>query len=166
MRPVNFSQRYGLTARTALDGAAPNAVVMHPGPMNRGVEIDPLIADDPERSLITLQVEMGVAVRMACLELLVGSAPLSAWRSAPARRQRRCGRNSCRPDDAATSTGAAASLTLPKPFTDRRYKVPCELAKRALIGVYPLSDRYLRASMFQAASTLLGLLYLRAGRRR
>ena len=42
---------------------------MHPGPMNRGVEIDGAIADDPERSLITLQVEMGVAVRMACLEL-------------------------------------------------------------------------------------------------
>jgi aspartate carbamoyltransferase catalytic subunit len=46
---------------------------MHPGPINRGVEIDPLVADDPERSLITLQVEMGVAVRMACLELLVGA---------------------------------------------------------------------------------------------
>jgi aspartate carbamoyltransferase catalytic subunit len=39
--------------------------------MNRGVEIDSLVADDPERSLIALQVEMGVAVRMACLEMLV-----------------------------------------------------------------------------------------------
>ena len=58
--------------RERLARAAPNAVVMHPGPMNRGVEIDPLIADDPERSLITLQVEMGVAVRMACLEMLIG----------------------------------------------------------------------------------------------
>jgi aspartate carbamoyltransferase catalytic subunit len=43
---------------------------MHPGPINRGVEIDGALADDPDRSLITLQVEMGVAVRMACLELL------------------------------------------------------------------------------------------------
>jgi aspartate carbamoyltransferase catalytic subunit len=47
---------------------------MHPGPMNRGVEIESAIADDPQRSLIALQVEMGVAVRMACLELLVGSS--------------------------------------------------------------------------------------------
>jgi aspartate carbamoyltransferase catalytic subunit len=43
---------------------------MHPGPMNRGVEIDAAIADDPARSMITTQVEMGVAVRMACLDLL------------------------------------------------------------------------------------------------
>ena len=72
--PGEFLARYGLTQeRLAL--ASPHAVVMHPGPMNRGVEIDPLIADDPKRSLITLQVEMGVAVRMACLELLVGSSP-------------------------------------------------------------------------------------------
>jgi aspartate carbamoyltransferase catalytic subunit len=69
--PGEYLERYGLT-RERLARAAPNAVVMHPGPMNRGVEIDPAIADDPERSLITLQVEMGVAVRMACLEMLVG----------------------------------------------------------------------------------------------
>jgi aspartate carbamoyltransferase catalytic subunit len=43
---------------------------MHPGPMNRGVEIDGDVADDPERSLIQEQVEMGVAVRMACLDIL------------------------------------------------------------------------------------------------
>jgi aspartate carbamoyltransferase catalytic subunit len=43
---------------------------MHPGPMNRGVEIESAIADDPRRSLITLQVEYGVAVRMACLDLV------------------------------------------------------------------------------------------------
>ena len=72
--PGEYLERYGLT-RERLSGAAPNAVVMHPGPMNRGVEIDPLLADDPERSLVNLQVEMGVAVRMACLELLVGSRP-------------------------------------------------------------------------------------------
>ena len=47
---------------------------MHPGPMNRGIEIESAVADDRQRSLITLQVEMGVAVRMACLELLVGGS--------------------------------------------------------------------------------------------
>jgi aspartate carbamoyltransferase catalytic subunit len=68
--PGEYLARYGLTAER-FAGAAPEAVVMHPGPMNRGVEIDGAIADDPERSLITLQVEMGVAMRMACLELLL-----------------------------------------------------------------------------------------------
>ncbi len=71
--PGEYLASYGLTEER-LRSAAPNAVVMHPGPMNRGVEIDPLIADDPQRSLITLQVEMGVAVRMACLEMLVGES--------------------------------------------------------------------------------------------
>lgn len=71
--PGEYLARYGLTAER-LATAAPAAIVMHPGPMNRGVEIEDRIADDPERSLITLQVEMGVAVRMACLEMLVGSA--------------------------------------------------------------------------------------------
>jgi len=70
--PGEYLERYGLTA-SRLAHASAEAVVMHPGPMNRGVEIDSAIADDPVRSLITLQVEMGVAVRMACLELLVGS---------------------------------------------------------------------------------------------
>jgi aspartate carbamoyltransferase catalytic subunit len=68
--PGEYLSRYGLTAER-LARAAPNAVVMHPGPMNRGVEIDGVLADDPDRSLITLQVEMGVAVRMACLEMLL-----------------------------------------------------------------------------------------------
>ena len=72
--PGEFLSRYGLTAER-FARAAPNAVVMHPGPINRGVEIDGKLADDPERSLITLQVEMGVAVRMACLELLIGGGP-------------------------------------------------------------------------------------------
>ena len=67
--PGEYLARYGLTAER-IASAAPNAVVMHPGPINRGVEIDGALADDPQRSLITLQVEMGVAVRMACLELL------------------------------------------------------------------------------------------------
>ena len=67
--PGEYLQRYGLNAER-LARAAPDALVMHPGPMNRGVEIDGVIADDPRRSLITLQVELGVATRMACLELL------------------------------------------------------------------------------------------------
>jgi aspartate carbamoyltransferase catalytic subunit len=67
--PGEYLARYGLTAER-MARAAPEAVVMHPGPINRGVEIDGALADDPARSLITLQVEMGVAVRMACLELL------------------------------------------------------------------------------------------------
>lgn len=67
--PGEFLARYGLTeARFAT--AAPDAVVMHPGPINRGVEIEGSLADHPTRSLIVRQVEMGVAVRMACLDLL------------------------------------------------------------------------------------------------
>ncbi|HET7576909.1 MAG TPA: aspartate carbamoyltransferase catalytic subunit [Sphingomicrobium sp.] len=79
--PGEYLRLYGLTAGR-LTRAAPGAVVMHPGPMNRGVEIESAIADDPERSLIALQVEMGVAVRMAVLEMVMvrdgTSASLSA----------------------------------------------------------------------------------------
>ena len=64
-----FFRFYGLDA-ARLARAKPDALVMHPGPMNRGVEIDSAIADDPERSLIREQVEMGVAVRMAVLDTL------------------------------------------------------------------------------------------------
>jgi aspartate carbamoyltransferase catalytic subunit len=64
-----FHMRYGLTPER-LARAKPDALVMHPGPMNRGVEIDSIVADHPERSAITEQVEMGVAVRMACLDVL------------------------------------------------------------------------------------------------
>lgn len=67
--PGEYLERYGLTEKR-LATAAPDAVVMHPGPMNRGVEIDDAVADNAERSLITLQVEYGLAVRMACLEML------------------------------------------------------------------------------------------------
>jgi aspartate carbamoyltransferase catalytic subunit len=64
-----FFRFYGLdAAKLAL--ARPDALVMHPGPMNRGVEIESAIADDPARSLIREQVEMGVAVRMAVLDVL------------------------------------------------------------------------------------------------
>jgi aspartate carbamoyltransferase catalytic subunit len=60
---------YGLD-RARLSHAKTGALVMHPGPMNRGVEIDSEVADDPHISLITGQVEMGVAVRMAVLDML------------------------------------------------------------------------------------------------
>ncbi len=53
-----------------LSAAKPDALIMHPGPTNRGVEIDSEVADDFSRSVIREQVEMGVAVRMACLEVL------------------------------------------------------------------------------------------------
>jgi len=56
--------------REKLQAAKDDALVMHPGPMNRGVEIDSELADDLHRSVIREQVEMGVAVRMACLEVL------------------------------------------------------------------------------------------------
>jgi aspartate carbamoyltransferase catalytic subunit len=67
--PREYFALYGLT-RERLEKAAPDALVMHPGPMNRGIEIASDIADDLERSAITEQVEMGVAVRMACLDVL------------------------------------------------------------------------------------------------
>jgi aspartate carbamoyltransferase catalytic subunit len=69
VEPGAFHEDYGLT-RERLKRAAPDAIVMHPGPMNRGVEIDGELADDPARSVILEQVELGVAVRMACLDLL------------------------------------------------------------------------------------------------
>jgi aspartate carbamoyltransferase catalytic subunit len=64
-----YFRTFGLTAER-LAGAAPDVLVMHPGPMNRGVEIATEVADDIQRSAITEQVEMGVAVRMACLDVL------------------------------------------------------------------------------------------------
>ena len=65
-----YFHRFGLDA-AKLENAKPDAIVMHPGPMNRGVEIDGTIADDINRSVIQEQVEMGVAVRMAAMKLLV-----------------------------------------------------------------------------------------------
>ena len=64
-----YFHRYGLDAEK-LAHAKEDAIVMHPGPMNRGVEIDGTIADDINRSVIQEQVEMGVAVRMAAMDLL------------------------------------------------------------------------------------------------
>ena len=67
--PREFFRFYGLD-REKLSLAAPRVKVMHPGPMNRGVEIDSDVADDPRVSLIADQVESGVAVRMAVLGAL------------------------------------------------------------------------------------------------
>ncbi len=67
-----FFHFFGLNAKK-LAIAAPNALIMHPGPMNRGIEIDSALADDVERSLITTQVDMGIAVRMACLEAVAAA---------------------------------------------------------------------------------------------
>jgi aspartate carbamoyltransferase catalytic subunit len=64
-----YFQRYGLDFNK-LSHAKDNAIVMHPGPMNRGIEIDGDIADDVTRSVIQEQVAMGVAVRMAIMDLL------------------------------------------------------------------------------------------------
>jgi aspartate carbamoyltransferase catalytic subunit len=67
-----YVERYGIDRRR-LDALPPDAVVMHPGPMNRGVEITPDVADHP-RSLILDQVSNGVATRMAVLFRLLSGA--------------------------------------------------------------------------------------------
>jgi len=66
-----FFKYYGLTAEK-LAAAKPDAIVMHPGPMNRGVEIDSSVADGP-RSVILPQVTFGIAVRMAVMSILAGN---------------------------------------------------------------------------------------------
>ncbi len=71
---------YGLDY-AKLEVAKSDALIMHPGPMNRGVEIDGELADDIDRSVIREQVEMGVAVRMACLETLTGALPQSGGKT-------------------------------------------------------------------------------------
>ncbi|MBU2956359.1 aspartate carbamoyltransferase catalytic subunit [Paracoccus sp. 1_MG-2023] len=76
-----YFHRFGLDAEK-LANAAPDAIVMHPGPMNRGVEIDGTIADDINRSVIQDQVEMGVAVRMAALDLLARNLRAERGRTA------------------------------------------------------------------------------------
>ena len=66
-----FFKHYGLTAdKLAL--ARPDAIVMHPGPMNRGVEIDSSVADGPH-SVILPQVTFGIAVRMAVMSIVAGN---------------------------------------------------------------------------------------------
>jgi aspartate carbamoyltransferase catalytic subunit len=70
-----YFKKFGLDFKK-LAYANKNAFVMHPGPMNRGVEIDSKLADDITRSLIQEQVSMGVAIRMACLEILINNKDL------------------------------------------------------------------------------------------
>ncbi|MCI0629305.1 MAG: aspartate carbamoyltransferase catalytic subunit [Phycisphaerales bacterium] len=74
--PSDYRQLYGLSALRASQ-LPDHAIIMHPGPMNRGLEIDSEVADDPERSAILQQVANGVAVRMAVLAtLLKPSSPV------------------------------------------------------------------------------------------
>ena len=63
-----YYEYYGLTPNKLVH-AKPDAIIMHPGPMNRGIEIDTRLADDINKSVIKEQVELGVAVRMACLKI-------------------------------------------------------------------------------------------------
>jgi len=67
-----YARTFGISPRT-LQYAKPDAIVMHPGPMNRGIEIESLVADG-ERSVVLEQVEAGVAIRMALLYLLTGES--------------------------------------------------------------------------------------------
>jgi aspartate carbamoyltransferase catalytic subunit len=77
--PREYRHLYGLTL-DRLTRARPDALVMHPGPMNRGIEIDSNVADLAGRSAITRQVEMGVAIRMACLDVLTRrSRKVEGW---------------------------------------------------------------------------------------
>ena len=63
-----YYEYYGLTPEK-LEFAKADSLIMHPGPMNRGIEIDTMLADDINKSVIKEQVELGVAVRMACLKI-------------------------------------------------------------------------------------------------
>lgn len=69
-----YHQQFGLT-RSCLQQCQPGVKILHPGPTNRGVEITSDVMDDPELSLIPLQVTSGVAVRMALLYLMGGAKP-------------------------------------------------------------------------------------------
>ena len=68
--PNDYFLQYGLTT-DKLKKAKKNALVMHPGPINRNVEIESSLVDDINKSVINEQVENGVAIRMACLAILV-----------------------------------------------------------------------------------------------
>ena len=72
-----YSKLWGLNAKKAADWLKPGALVLHPGPINRGVELSPEVADGPF-SVILDQVQNGVAVRMAILYLLAGGDPAEA----------------------------------------------------------------------------------------
>lgn len=88
-----FFNLYGLTT-DKLAYAKENAIVMHPGPMNRGLEIDSSVADGPQ-SVILPQVTYGIAVRMAIMALIMGGKPVARKRRGP---------GSTRGNDGATST--------------------------------------------------------------
>jgi aspartate carbamoyltransferase catalytic subunit len=66
----SYFEEFGLTYEK-LKLAKPEALVLHPGPINRNVEIEDKLADDIDKSVINEQVENGVAVRMACLSIMV-----------------------------------------------------------------------------------------------
>ncbi len=70
---AEYSQLYGINRERLMQYTSPNVLLMHPGPMNRGVEITSDVADDPDFSLITHQVANGVSVRMALLHLVLGT---------------------------------------------------------------------------------------------
>ncbi len=81
-----YAVHYGLN-RARLSLAAPDAIVMHPGPMNRGIEIASDVADDAARSLILDQVANGLAVRMALLYLLAGGSVATEPHASPLAKQ-------------------------------------------------------------------------------
>ena len=97
--------------------AKPDALIMHPGPMNRGVEIDSEVADDIDRSVIREQVEMGVAVRMACLETLTATGTASVTAAVKGRRGRR-------PSDGSAEVKAAAKATARVAYVNARLLDP------------------------------------------
>ena len=66
----DYRQMFGLTPQR-IAKLAPHVIILHPGPMNRGIEIDDRVADDPQRSRILRQVTHGVAARMAVLEMVL-----------------------------------------------------------------------------------------------
>jgi aspartate carbamoyltransferase catalytic subunit len=72
-----YSKLWGLNAKKAEEWLKPSCVILHPGPINRGVELSPEVADGA-RSVILDQVQNGVAVRMAILYLLAGGNPAEA----------------------------------------------------------------------------------------
>jgi aspartate carbamoyltransferase catalytic subunit len=78
-----YSKLWGLNAKKAAEWLRPACVILHPGPINRGVELSPEVADGPQ-SVILDQVQNGVAVRMAILYLLAGGSPAEGAAAAKA----------------------------------------------------------------------------------
>jgi aspartate carbamoyltransferase catalytic subunit len=78
-----YSKLWGLNAKKVAEWLRPACVILHPGPINRGVELSPEVADGPQ-SVILDQVQNGVAVRMAILYLLAGGSPAEGAAAAKA----------------------------------------------------------------------------------